>query len=182
MADIKWLEITVNTTPDQLDQVSAKLTAAGMDGLVIEDEGDFLQFLEQNRQYWDYVDQELLDRMKGVTRIKFYVTDDTDGREQLARYTRGLDQEYTVTPLTDDDWAYSWQKYYRPLAIGQRLYVVPQWEREEPIPQGRSPLYLNPGLTFGTGSHASTQLCLEGVEEHTAPGRPVLDLGCGLGG
>ena len=99
--------------------------------------------------------QELLDRMKGVTRIKFYVTDDTDGREQLARYTRGLDQEYTVTPLTDDDWAYSWQKYYRPLAIGQRLYVVPQWEREEPIPQGRSPLYLNPGLTFGTGSHAS---------------------------
>ena len=48
MADIKWLEITVNTTPDQLDQVSAKLTAAGMDGLVIEDEGDFLQFLEQN--------------------------------------------------------------------------------------------------------------------------------------
>ena len=173
MADIKWLEITVNTTPDQLDQVSAKLTAAGMDGLVIEDEGDFLQFLEQNRQYWDYVDQELLDRMKGVTRIKFYVTDDTDGREQLARYTRGLDQEYTVTPLTDDDWAYSWQKYYRPLAIGQRLYVVPQWEREEPIPQGRSPLYLNPGLTFGTGSHASTQLCLEGVEEHTAPGRPA---------
>ena len=59
--------------------------------------------------------------------------------------------------------------------------MVPQWEREEPIPQGRSPLYLNPGLTFGTGSHASTQLCLEGVEEHTAPGRPVLDLGCGSG-
>ena len=181
MADIKWLEIAVNTTPDQLDQVSARLAAAGMDGLVIEDEGDFLQFLEQNRQYWDYVDQELLDRMKGVTRIKFYVTDDADGREQLARYTRGLDQEYTVTPLTDNDWAYSWQKYYRPLAIGQRLYVVPQWERDEPIPQGRSPLYLNPGLTFGTGSHASTQLCLEGVEAHTAPGRPVLDLGCGSG-
>ena len=65
MADIKWLEITVNTTPDQLYQVSAKLTAAGMDGLVIEDEGDFLQFLEQNRQYWDYVDQELLDRLLG---------------------------------------------------------------------------------------------------------------------
>lgn len=51
--------------PDQLDQVSAKLTAAGMDGLVIEDEGDFLQFLEQNRQYWDYVDQELLDPDEG---------------------------------------------------------------------------------------------------------------------
>ena len=181
MDETKWLEVAVNTTPDKLDEVCAKLTAAGMDALVIEDEGDFLNFLEQNRQYWDYVDQELLDRMKGVTRVKFYVTDDADGRAQLERYTRGLGWEYTVTPLTDSDWAYSWQKYYKPLPVGQRLYVVPQWEREEPVPAGRVPLYLNPGLTFGTGSHASTQLCLEGVEEHTAPGLPVLDLGCGSG-
>ena len=181
MEEVKWLEVTVNTTPDKLDEVTARLAAAGMDALVIEDEGDFLNFLEQNRQYWDYVDQELLDRMKGVTRVKFYVSDDADGRAQLERYTRGLGWEYTVTPLTDSDWAYSWQKYYKPLPVGQRLYVVPQWEREEPVPAGRVPLYLNPGLTFGTGSHASTQLCLEGVEEHTAPGLPVLDLGCGSG-
>ena len=171
MDEIKWLEIAVNTTPDKLDDVCAKLAAAGMDSLVIEDEGDFLSFLEQNRQYWDYVDQELLDRMKGVTRVKFYVTDDEDGRAQLEEYT----------PLTDNDWAYSWQKYYKPLEIGRRLYVVPQWLREEPVPDGRVPFYLNPGLTFGTGSHASTQLCLEGVEEHTLPGRDVLDLGCGSG-
>ena len=181
MEEVKWLEVTVNTTPDKLDEVTARLAAAGMDALVIEDGGDFLNFLEQNRQYWDYVDQELLDRMKGVTRVKFYVSDDADGRAQLERYTRGLGWEYTVTPLTDSDWAYSWQKYYKPLPVGQRLYVVPQWEREEPVPAGRVPLYLNPGLTFGTGSHASTQLCLEGVEEHTAPGLPVLDLGCGSG-
>ena len=181
MDEIKWLEVAVNTTPDRLDEVTAKLTAAGMTGLVIEDEGEFQQFLEQNRQYWDYVDQELMDRMRGVTRVKFYVTDDGAGRVQLEQYTRGLDAEYTVTPLTDNDWAYSWQKYYKPLEVGRRLYVVPEWMRDEPVPEGRSPLYLNPGLTFGTGSHASTQLCLEGVEEHTLTGRPVLDLGCGSG-
>ena len=181
MADTKWLEIAVNTTPDMLDQVCTKLIAAGMEGLVIEDEGEFLRFLEQNRQYWDYVDQELLDRMKGITRVKFYVTDDQEGRKQLESYTRGLGWEYTVTPLTDDDWAYSWQKYYKPLSVGQKLYVVPQWEKDQPVPQGRRALYLNPGLTFGTGSHASTQLCLEGVEEHTRPGDSVLDLGCGSG-
>ncbi|MCB5926960.1 50S ribosomal protein L11 methyltransferase [Clostridium sp. DFI.5.61] len=181
MDEIKWLEVAVNTTPDRLDEVTAKLTAAGMTGLVIEDEGEFQQFLEQNRQYWDYVDQELMDRMRGVTRVKFYVTDDGAGRVQLEQYTRGLDVEYTVTPLTDNDWAYSWQKYYKPLEVGRRLYVVPEWMRDEPVPEGRSPLYLNPGLTFGTGSHASTQLCLEGVEEHTLTGRPVLDLGCGSG-
>ena len=140
-----------------------------------------MQFLEQNRQYWDYVDQELLDRMRGITRVKFYVTDDDEGHKQLERYTHGLGFEHTVTPLSDNDWAYSWQKYYKPLSIGQRLYVVPEWERDKPVPEGRSPLYLNPGLTFGTGSHASTQLCLEGVEAHTVPGKSVLDLGCGSG-
>ena len=181
MDEIKWLEVAVNTTPDKLDDVCAKLAAAGMDSLVIEDEQDFLAFLEQNRQYWDYVDQELLDRMRGVTRVKFYVTDDAGGKKQLAQYTQGLEEEFTTTSLTDNDWAYSWQKYYRPLEIGKRLYVVPQWLREEPVPEGRTPFYLNPGLTFGTGSHASTQLCLEGVEEHTLPGRDVLDLGCGSG-
>ena len=107
MDEITWLEIAVNTTPDRLDRVCAQLAAAGMDSLVIEDEQDFLSFLEQNRQYWDYVDQELLDRMKGVTRVKFYVTDDGDGRAQLQQYVRGLEEEYTATPLTDNDWAYS---------------------------------------------------------------------------
>ena len=181
MEETKWLEVAVNTTPDKLDELTAKLTAAGMASLVIEDEGEFLQFLEQNRQYWDYVDQDLLDRMRGVTRVKFYVTDDADGRAQLEQYTRGLDWEYTTTPLSENDWAYSWQKYYKPLSIGERLYVVPQWERGNEVPAGRVPLYLNPGLTFGTGSHASTQLCLEGVEAHTVPGASVLDLGCGSG-
>ena len=181
MDNVKWLEVAVNTTHDRLDEVSAKLTAAGMDSFVIEDEAEFLNFLETNRQYWDYVDQDLLDRMKGVTRVKFYVTDDDEGRKQMEQYIHGLDAEYTVTSLAENDWAYSWQKYYQPLTIGERLYVVPEWEKGKPIPDGRSVLYLNPGLTFGTGSHATTQLCLESVEAHTVPGRNVLDLGCGSG-
>ena len=64
MDEIKGLEVAVNTTPDRLDEVTAKLTAAGMTGLVIEDEGEFQQFLEQNRQYWDYVDEELLEELE----------------------------------------------------------------------------------------------------------------------
>lgn len=181
MDEIKWLEIAINFPPEKMDEVSAKLIAAGMTGLVIEEEGEFQQFLEQNRQYWDYVDEELLEQMRGISRIKFYVTDDEDGHKQLAQYMEGIDCEYTAVSLTDNDWAYSWQKYYKPMTIGKRLYVVPEWEREKPVPEGRVPFYLNPGLTFGTGSHASTQLCLEGVEEHTKEGDLVLDLGCGSG-
>ena len=181
MTAVKWLEVHIDTNHTGLEPVETMLSALGIDGVVIDDETEFEDFLENNRQYWDYVDQELMDRMRGVTRVKFYVTDDGAGRVQLEQYTRGLDAEYTVTPLTDNDWAYSWQKYYKPLEVGRRLYVVPEWMRDEPVPEGRSPLYLNPGLTFGTGSHASTQLCLMGLERYTVPGKPVLDLGCGSG-
>lgn len=181
MEELKWLEVAVNTTADRLDDLCGRLINAGMTGLAVEDETDFRQFLENNRQYWDYVDEELDKRMQGVCRIKFYVTDDADGKAMLNKYAPLLDAEYTVTPLGDNDWAYSWQKYYKPLPVGEKLYVVPEWERNEPVPEGKVPFYLNPGLTFGTGSHASTQLCLAGVEEYTTPGCSVLDLGCGSG-
>ena len=181
MDDIQWLEIAIHTTPDQLDTVIAKLIAAGMESLVIEDQGEFETFLVENQQYWDYVDEALTEHMRGLTRIKFYVTDDNKGRSQLAEYTEHLGCEYTVTSLAENDWAYSWQKYYKPLPVGEKLYIIPDWEREKPIPEGKVPLYLNPGLTFGTGSHASTQLCLMGVEKYTKTGDTVLDLGCGSG-
>ena len=180
--ELTWLEITVNTTGDDLDTLAARLTANGVVGLVIEDEADFKQFLEQNRQYWDYVDDDLMKRMEGAARVKFYVTDDEDGRAQLRQYTAGLEgYEILSTPLKENDWATSWQKYYKPLAVGERLYIVPEWERGKSLPAGKTPVYLNPGLTFGTGSHASTQLCLEGVEQVVKPGGRVLDLGCGSG-
>ena len=181
MEDIKWLEVTLDTTREELDGLCARLTANGVTGFAIEDEEDFKSFLEQNHQYWDYVDDELLERMKGVCRVKFYVTDDADGKKQLAAWTAGIDQPYTAAPLGDNDWAHSWQKYYQPMAVGEKLYIVPEWMREDPVPAGKTPLYLNPGLTFGTGNHASTQLCLMGLEEYTVPGKPVLDLGCGSG-
>ena len=177
-----WLEITLNLPRAELDAVCDRLTANGVAGLEIEDEDDFKTFLEENRQYWDYVDDELMARMAGACRVKLYVTDDADGQAQLRDYLAGLEQyEYTQRSLAEEDWATGWQKYYRPITIGRRLYVVPQWMRSEPVPDGRVPLYLNPGLTFGTGSHASTQLCMEGLEQAVQPGDKVLDLGCGSG-
>ena len=180
--DLKWLEITVNTTGDDLDILAAKLTANGVVGLVLEDEEDFKSFLENNKQYWDYVDDDLLKRMEGVARVKFYVTDDEDGRKQLAQYTAGLEgYEILSASLNENDWATSWQKYYKPLAVGEKIYVVPEWEKDSVPPEGKVPVWLNPGLTFGTGSHASTQLCLEGLENAVQPGDRILDLGCGSG-
>ncbi len=181
MKDTPWLEISITIPPEALDETCAQLAQGDMTALVIEDEGEFHQFLEQNRDHWDYVDDQLLADMKNLTRVKFYVTDDPHGHSQLALHTAHLTHPYESTRLQENDWAYSWQKYYKPLEIGKNLYIVPEWERENPIPPGKTPCFLNPGLTFGTGAHASTQLCLEGVEEHCKPGDLVLDLGCGSG-
>ena len=180
--DSVWLEVSLNVKAEDLDQVSAQLIANGVPGLAVEEEEEFRAFLEENRQYWDYVDDELLERMKGVSRIKLYVTDDDDGKKQLAAYLAGVDLPYTTVPLREYDWAHSWQKYYRPLAVGEKLWIVPEWERDTAdLPAGAVRLLMNPGLTFGTGSHASTQLCLEGIQEVLKPDSLVLDLGCGSG-
>ena len=178
----KWLEIIIDVPSGDLEDVSARLIANNVPGLAVEEEEEFRAFLEENRQYWDYVDDELLERMKGVSRVKLYVTDDADGQKQLKGYLRGIDLPYTAVPLREYDWAHSWQKYYRPLPVGKRLWIVPEWERDTAeVPPDAVRLLMNPGLTFGTGSHASTQLCLEGIEEYLVPGGPVLDLGCGSG-
>ena len=181
MDEIRWLEVVIDAPRQELDGLCARLTANGVTGLAIEDEAEFQQFLEQNKQYWDYVDDKLLERMRGVCRVKIYVTDDQPGRSQLEQWLEGIDLPYTALPLGENDWAHSWQKYYKPMAVGERLYIVPEWERDKGVPEGKVPLYLNPGLTFGTGNHASTQLCLMGLEKYVQPGQPVLDLGCGSG-
>lgn len=176
-----WLEVTVETTDAQMEDLAARLTMNGAEGLVLENETDFRTFLEQNRQYWDYVDDALLERMRGVARIKFYVTDDEAGKALMAQALRGIENPVSTAPLKEEDWAYSWQKYYQPMTVGETLYIVPEWERGKPIPEGRTAVYLNPGLTFGTGSHASTQLCLTLLEKSRIPGSALLDLGCGSG-
>ncbi len=180
--DDRWLEVTLPVPADRLERVCDILTANGMTGLVVEEEGDFLRFLEQNRQYWDYVDEGLAARMKGASRVKFYVPDSEEGQKQLRQYLAGLeDHEPQTVSLREEDWATSWQKYYQPIPVGNRVYIVPDWLRGQTVPEGRVPLYLNPGLTFGTGSHPTTQLCLELLEEVLRPGDRVLDLGCGSG-
>ena len=190
MDEIKWLEVAVNTTPDRLDEVTAKLTAAGMTGLVIEDEGEFQQFLEQNRQYWDYVDEDLRQEMQGRSRITFYLEAGDEGFAKLGEVRIALEELkktrddcgtllMTLDDLEDADWENNWKQFYKPMEIGERLLVVPEWEQAQE--DGRVKLVLNPGLTFGTGSHATTRLCLQALEQHIHGGEKVLDLGCGSG-
>lgn len=188
-----WLEVTIDTTAAGIEPVCAYLTALGVVGLVVEEEADFEQFADENKSCWDEVDEALKESRKGANRVKCYLTDDEDGHARLEELKGGLPSfrdrteadcgslEVTTKKLQEEDWAHNWQKYYEPFPVGDKLYIVPEWERGNPVPQGRVPMYLNPGLIFGTGSHGTTRLCLEGVERYVVPGQPVLDLGCGSG-
>ncbi len=175
-----WIEASFKTTGPEIDGLCEKLTELGADGLVIEDEADFRRFLEENRQYWDYVDEELERHFAGLSRVKLYVSDDAEGRARLAAFTEGAGIEPDTAVVDDADWENKWMDYYKPIEIGEKLLILPAWE---PIPDNpaRKILRLDPGLTFGTGSHATTRMCLEALEALAAPGKFVLDLGCGSG-
>ena len=187
---MKWLALHIDTSPAGLEPVSSLLEDLGIEGLVIEDEGDFRDFLENNRQYWDYVDEELDQSMSGKCRVTFYVEEGDGGFTTVAAARIALAElkkehpEYaplimTMDGIEDADWENNWKAFYKPMEIGERLIVIPDWEQAEP--HGRVALRMNPGLTFGTGSHATTRLCLQALEKLVKPGMKVLDLGCGSG-
>ena len=175
---MRWIEVCVNTPEELIDERCEAMAAMGAGGFVIENESDFRDFLENNHQYWDYVDQELEDKFKGVSRIKCYLSDDDSGWDILHRI-RSAYEGVGISYVADSDWENNWREYYKPIEVGEKLVVVPEWEE---IPQdGRLPLRLDPGLIFGTGSHATTRMCLAALEGFAGPGVRVLDLGCGSG-
>ena len=152
---MRWIEAVVETGGEDIDELCIKLESLGAGGMVVEDERDFKEFLENNHQYWDYVDEDLEQKYEGVSRVRFYLSDDEEGKKIL-QDMRLAGIEPAVGYVEDSDWENNWKEYYKPLEIGQRLVVVPEWEE---IPDdGRVALRLDPGLIFGTGSHATTRM------------------------
>ena len=187
---MKWLEVHIDTNYAGLEGVETMLSTLGIDGVVIDDETEFQDFLENNHEYWDYVDEELAQKMQGRSRLTFYLEVGEEGFAKMGEVRMALEElkkEHddwgtllmTMDTMEDADWENNWKQYYKPMEIGERLLVIPQWETAEV--GDRVPLILEPGLTFGTGSHATTRLCLMALEKHVKPGMRVVDLGCGSG-
>ena len=175
---MRYMEVIVDTPAELLELRCEEMSAMGVGGFVIENEADFQDFLEHNHQYWDYVDRELEERFAGVSRIKCYLSDDETGQDSL-RQIRAAYGPVEVSFVEDSDWENNWREYYKPIEVGKRLVVVPEWE--EAPDDGRIPLRLDPGLIFGTGSHPTTRMCLAELENYVNPETEVLDLGCGSG-
>ena len=175
-----WLEITIDTAAEKINSVVTVLTAKGFADLVIEDQEEFETFLEENKAYWDYIDEEFQEKLQGLSHIKLYLEDtDTAGMERLNKAVAELKLSMTVAPLAEVDWEESWKENYPPQEVGGKIVVLPYWRADEET--DRVKVILDPGLTFGTGAHPSTQMVMEKMEEVVRPGFRCLDLGSGSG-
>lgn len=190
---MQWLELCIQTCSAGIELVGERLTVLGYDSFIVDDHAEFETFLEQNKQYWDYVDQGLQEKMEGLSQIRLYLEDNAQAMETvrhlqdelqlLRRQNPGKDLgtlEIRISNLQDEDWENNWKQYYQPIPIGKRLVVVPQWLDPNQDPD-RLPIRLDPGMIFGTGAHASTQMCMMALEENIHGGETVLDLGSGSG-
>lgn len=188
-----WIKTTVTTTAEGIDPVSGRLLELGINGIEISDKDDFIEFLENNRKYWDYVDEELEKLKDADTKITFYLSCGAAGIEQLNAVKASLAElkaldadgvygslEISTDNVKDEDWSEIWKQYFHPIPVGKKILICPAWETPKNT-DGRTVFTVNPGLSFGTGSHPSTRFCLEEIEENLKPGDSMLDLGCGSG-
>ena len=176
-----WLEITVKSAHAGAEEMAAALTAGGFSDLVIEDQTQFEDFLEENRACWDYIDEQLQEKLQGLSQIKLYLEDTDEGglaRLKKVAESRGFDLE--ISEMPEVNWEESWKDNYPAVEVGENLVVLPYWLTEEDH-GGRLPIILDPGLTFGTGAHPSTQMVMQAMEKMVKPSSSCLDLGSGSG-
>ncbi len=188
-----WIKLSISTTTEGIEAVCAVLMEQGVTGVEIDDSTDFHNFLENNRDKWDYVDEELLKAHESGSYVSFYVADDTEGKETVSLVrdalsnlkSQDIDDEFGTleisgTNMKEEDWSENWKKYFKPLNVGDKILILPEWETLD-APTDRTIFTVNPGMSFGTGAHHTTQLCIKAMEKHLANGMTVLDLGCGSG-
>lgn len=187
-----WKRVSIMTTEEGLEFLCYKLDEIGITQFeMVEDAASTQKILDETAQYWDYVDAESVLAARQPC-VRVYLSDNDVGAEQMKKLTAMVDElksikdgldlgslEIVSENVRDEDWANNWKQFYKPMEIGERLLVIPEWEQAKPTE--RVKLILNPGLTFGTGSHATTRLCLQALEKHIRGGEKVLDLGCGSG-
>lgn len=190
---MEWIEVFVSVSPMGLEPIEGVLYQCGLTGLMIHDERDFQEFLDNPNRDWDYVADELVqEKQEQTTGITFFLRDNLYGKEQLAQIRGALqnvkEQEkemdlgslaVTIKNIAEKDWANNWKKYFKPFPVGDRLLIQPSWED---VPEtDRVILKIDPGHIFGTGTHETTQLCMELIEKYTQNNDMVLDIGCGSG-
>ena len=191
---MNYIKFSIETTSEGVDYLTSYLTDLGVTGFEIEDKSDFCDFVENQTKYWDYIDEKLMkDKGNAPTRLIIYVSDNAAGMEILTNVksfvenlkSRDLNIDFGSLVIAselscEEDWANNWKKYYKPIEVGEKILIKPQWEEVENT-NGRIVFEINPGLLFGTGTHQTTRLCIAAIEKYVNNKTKLLDLGCGSG-
>lgn len=190
---MKWLEITIMTTDEGADIVSARLSMLGINEVsIIQGREAVEKLMTEAVKYWDYADDAALENQPAV-RAYVALLPENEGIEEAVRASMkelsAIEPEIGVPlgtlevfaqEVDEEDWANNWKKYYKPINIGERLTVCPTWEKAEDDGT-RAILRIDPGMAFGTGTHHTTRMCLELLEKNMHGGELVADIGCGSG-
>ena len=185
-----WIRVTICLSKNGIEPVLGMLIDFGIDSTQVSDEEEFHSFLEENRAIWDYVDENLISEMHKNTHIDFYIKSQDleiiSGIKTELKKLKLSDKEdifgqlsLTYEKLMGEDWQESWKKHFHTFQIGDKLIIKPYWEEAEPC--GKKVFEINPGLSFGTGTHHTTKMCLEDIIDLIKGGESVLDLGTGSG-
>ncbi len=184
---MNWREVAVTVSAEAEETVADLFYQLGCTGVNIEDPRILQAYIKSGS--WDYHDFGEVD-LTGTVVIKGYFAADEELRDKLDRLDRELNKLAEIFPnwrffvkgitLREEDWATAWKKYFKPVRVGRRLVIKPSWEQLVPLPADIV-LEIDPGMAFGTGTHATTTLCLAVLEEIVHPGMKVFDLGTGSG-
>ena len=179
-----WNELTVKVKTEDTARASDVCTVIADMGIYVEDYSD-LENVVWNIAHVDLIEQELLERDRTHSLIHVYIKQEKDALECVefikARLdAEGIEYETSIVGVNEEDWANNWKQYYHTQRIGKRIIVTPSWEEYVPT-EGEVQMRLDPGMAFGTGTHDTTRLCLELLEEVVTPETRILDVGTGSG-
>lgn len=185
---MNWTEVVISTNTAGIEPITGALLNIGITGVQIENPEDFNAFLEGTETYWDYVDESLMHLKEGETRMTVYLPENAQGMEMLKSLKQSLAAlgdgfgtlALQVNNVREEDWENNWKQFFKPFPVGEKILIKPTWEKTE-NPENRKILEIDPGSSFGTGTHETTKLCLETLEKVISPGDSMLDLGCGSG-
>ena len=179
-----WTDITLSVNIKDAEAAQALIGACTPHGIYIE---DYSRLEEETREiaHIDLIDKDLLAKDREHVRIHLYIGAEENPTEALsfigAKLTgAGIAYTSSLSTIAQEDWANNWKQYFHQTNIGKKMCICPSWERAADT-QGRAVLYLEPGMAFGTGTHATTCLCMEVMEDYITAGCEVLDVGCGSG-
>ncbi len=180
---MRWYEISIKTTEEAEDAISNILYDLGANGVVIEDNE-----IVARPNLWDYIDENQFTK-KDYAKVCAYFPESSNILElthtieerlkETAKYINIGEGKISVSEIDEKDWAEEWKKYYKPVEIGN-IAIVPSWE-DYKAEDSKTIVRLDPGMAFGTGTHESTILCLEAIQEYVKPKMDVLDVGTGSG-